>query len=161
MDGVLFVGSTFTISVGSGTGGTSWFGFNVLRFAGCEAIGASAKTNVASGAPSLGLTTIGDNSAVVAFVGDWNATDGASRTWRTINSITPSSGGGDEVTYFRDAIHYAAYAAYWSDVGPVGTVTTGLSAPAGQKYSIIAVEVRGSPEAGPRRRSFATLGGPR
>lgn len=119
------------------------FGGNALTFRNSGGVGASAKTNVASGAPSLNLTTTVNNSVIVVVNGDWSATDGASRTWRTVNSITPTSGNGLELTYFRDASWYTVYAAYYSDAGTAGSKTVGLSAPSGQKYSIIAVEIKG------------------
>lgn len=128
---------TFTISCGTDSG-TSWFGFNVLRFSGVSAVGASAKTNVASGAPSLVLTTTQTDSAIAVFNGDWQALDGTSRTWRT------GAGALTERTYFRDSSHYTTYAGYHANAGPAGGYTVGLSAPAGQKYSIIAVELKGS-----------------
>src|ERR1043166_3044012 len=59
------------------------YGGNVLTFRGSDGVGASSKTNVASGAPTLNLTTTQANSAIVVVNGDWTATDGASRTWRT------------------------------------------------------------------------------
>lgn len=123
--------------------GSGWWGFNVLVFRNSDGIGASAKTNIASGAPSLNLLTTQDASAIVEANGDWSAQDGVSRVWRTINSITPTSGNGLEQTYFRDAAHYAAYGAYWNNVGAIGTKTAGLSAPAAQKYSTVVLEVKG------------------
>jgi hypothetical protein len=93
---------------------------------------------LSSGAPSLSITTTQDNSAIVVANGDWNATDGASRTWRTAGSSAT------ENTYFRDSTRYTAYGAYHADAGTAGGKTVGLSAPGGQKYSIIAVEVKGT-----------------
>jgi hypothetical protein len=130
---------TFTLSV-TMSGGTGYWGFNALRFSATDGVGASTKTNVLSGAPSLALTTGTDNAAIVVANGDWNAADGASRTWRTINSITPTSGNGLEHTYARDASRATFYVARWNDAGTAGSKTTGLSAPAGPKYSLIAVE---------------------
>lgn len=124
-------------------GGGVWFGGNALTFSATDGIGASSKTN-SSGAPSLGITTTQDNSAIVVVVGDWNAADGSSRTWRTVNSITPTAGNGYELTYFRDSSHYALHIAYYPDAGTAGTKTVGLSAPGGQKYSIVALEVLGT-----------------
>jgi hypothetical protein len=134
---------TYTLSV-SMSGGTGYWGFNCLRFSGSDGVGASSKTNVASGAPSLALTTGTDNSTIVVANGDWNAADGASRTWRTVNGITPTSGNGLENTYARDSSRATFYVARWNDAGAAGSKTTGLSAPSGQKYSIIAVEVKGT-----------------
>jgi fibronectin-binding autotransporter adhesin len=134
---------SFTLSV-SMSGSSGWWGANCLRFSGGTGIGASSKTNIASGAPSLGLTTTADNSTIVCASSDWTAADGSSRTWRTVNGFTPAAGGTGEATYFRDGTHYAAYAAYWPDAGTAGSKTVGVSSPSGQKYSIIAVEVLGT-----------------
>lgn len=135
---------TYTLSLTNAGDNTLEWGFIGYRFSGSDGVGASSKTNVSGAAPSLSLTTLFANSAVVVINADWNAVDGTTRTWRTINSITPTLGNNLERTYFRDAAAYTTYSAYWNDVGATGAKTTGLSAPAGQKYSIIAVEVRGS-----------------
>lgn len=129
---------TFTLSMSRAAGdNTLIWGYSALRFSSVSAIGASSKTNVSSGAPSLGLTTTGANSVVVTVNGDWNAADGTSRTWRTVNVSAT------ETTYFRDASAYTVYVAYYTDSGSAGAKTTGLSAPSGQKYAIISVEVQG------------------
>lgn len=135
-------GTGWTLSVAR-TGSGRW-GFTALRFSGSAGVGTSAKTNVSSGAPSLNITTTQANSALLVIVSDWNAVDGASRTWRTVNGTTPTAGNGLERTYFRNSIAMTAYVAYYPDVGAAGLKTVGLSAPAGQKYSIIAVEVLGT-----------------
>lgn len=124
--------------------GSNFFGGAVLTFRGSGGIGAAEKTNVASGAPSLSITTLRADSALVVVSADWNAVDGASRTWRTVNSITPTSGNSLERTYFRDAAQYTAYGAYYNDAGTAAAKTVGLSAPTGQKYSIAAVEIIGN-----------------
>lgn len=124
-------------------GNAKGFGANFLTFRGSDGVGASNKTN-ASGAPSLSLTTTQANSAIVVVVGDWNASDGTTRTWRTVNSITPSAGNGFEVTYYSDGSLYGLYIAYYPDVGAAGSKTVGLTVPSGQKYSIAAVEIKGA-----------------
>jgi hypothetical protein len=137
--------STTTITVTfTHVGNTSlWFGGDAFVFRDSNGIGASNKTN-STGAPSMSLTTTQTNSAIVYVSGDWSAQDGTSRTWNTINSITPTAGNGLERLYFRDAAHYTAYIAYWSDVGGTGAKTLGLSAPGSQTYSIAAIEVKGN-----------------
>lgn len=127
----------------AGSNGNQVFGANVLEFSGSDGVGASNKAQT-TGGPSLGLTTLGDNSAIVVASSDYLAVDGTSRTWRTVNSVTPTSGNGLEVTYFRSAANYTVYGAYYSDAGAAGAKTVGLSAPTGQQYSIIAVEVKGT-----------------
>ena len=136
--------ATFNVSIAH-TGNTSlWFGANATVWRGSDGVGTPQKTNVASGAPSLAVTTGVDSSAIIAYNGDFVAVDGSSRTWRTINSITPTSGNGLELSYFFNASRYTVYGAYWDNVGVAGSKTTGLSAPSGQKYSIIAMEIKGS-----------------
>lgn len=133
---------TPTFTPGGGNG-NQVFGANVLEFSGCDGVGASNKAQT-TGGPSLGLTTTQDNSAIVVASADYLAVDGTTRTWRTVNSVTPTSGNGLEVTYFRNAANYTVYGAYYSDAGTAGAKTVGLSAPTGQQYSILAVEIKGA-----------------
>jgi hypothetical protein len=133
-------GQTFTMSITKGSGTASW-GYNVLQWSSNDGVGASSKTN-GSGGPSLGLTTTADNSAIAVAVGDWNATDGTTRTWRSVNGSAAT-----EQTYFRNSSAYTVYAGYHADAGATGAKTVGLSAPTGQTYSIVAVEIKGSASA--------------
>jgi len=137
---------TFTES-GSDPSSLFWGG-SVTVWRNSDGVGASSKTNVSGAAPSLSITTTQDESAIVTANGDWNAVDGTSRTWRTVNSVTPTSGNGYEKLYFRDAARYAAYAATYPDAGTAGAKTVGLSAPGGQKYSIAALEIKGTASSG-------------
>jgi hypothetical protein len=136
--------ANLTVSFTRTAGTAALFGGNVLCFRSSDGVGASEKGNASGAAPTLNITTTQDNSAIVCFVGDWNAVDGASRTWRTVNSITPTAGNGYELSYFRDAAEYTLYVAYYPDAGTAGAKTVGLSAPSGQKYSIVAIEVKGT-----------------
>lgn len=133
--------TSFTVDFTRGAS-ARFYGGNVLVWRGSDGVGASNKTNT-TGAPSLALTTSFANSAIVTVVGDWDADDGTTRTWRTVNSITPSSGAGTEPTYFRDAAHYTVYAAYYTNAGAAGSKTVGISSPSAMTYSIAAVEIRG------------------
>lgn len=129
---------TFTMSIArTGDTGQNW-GWICLRWSGSSGIGATSKGNVSGAAPSLALTTTGANSAVCAAFTDWNAL-ATSRTWLTINSSV-----GTEQMYVNVSGRYTAYANRWNDVGAASAKTTGLSAPAGQKWSGVAVEVLGS-----------------
>jgi hypothetical protein len=132
--------STFNVDITAAGGGQ--FGFAVVRHSGSNGFGNSAGTSNASGAPSLALTTTAAESAIVAINADWNAGAGA-RTWRTINSITPTLANTLEFVYAATG-NYTAYAARWNDAGTAGAKTTGLSAPTGQKYVIAAIEVLGT-----------------
>lgn len=136
---------TFNTSVTMSAGGNRFWGYNSLQFRGSDGIGA-AESAVPAGnaAPTLAITTTQDNSAIAVIVVDWNAVDGATRTWRAVNSITPTLGNNLERTYFRDAAAYTVYVAYYSDAGTAGAKTVGLSAPAGQHYATAAVEIKGT-----------------
>lgn len=127
---------TFTLSSTAAGSGAHW-GFTVYRFSGVDSIGASAKAN-ASGAPSLSLTTTADDSAVAVFAADWNSVDGSSRTWLT------GAGTLTEETYARVASAYTVFGGFHADAGAAGAKTVGLSAPTGQKYSMVAVELLGT-----------------
>jgi hypothetical protein len=147
------------------TGTANLFGANVLTFRGSDGVGAHVSTNGAAGGPSQVITTTQDNSAIAVITVDWNAVDGTTRTWRTVNGITPTAGNGLELSYFRDSINYAVYVAYYSDAGAAGAKTVGLSAPVGQKYTIAAIEIKGSTataaSAGTPQRSLPRSLGPK
>jgi hypothetical protein len=115
-----------------------WWGSEVKVWRSSDGVGASAKANVASGAPSLDLTTTQADSAICVYNNDWNAQDGTSRVWRT------NAGAFTESNYYRDASHHTAYSGSHANAGAIGTYATGLSAPTGQKYSIIALEIKGT-----------------
>lgn len=135
---------TFNLSIARAGTAQQW-GWIAMRWSGSDGVGASSKTNVSGGAPSLGLTTTGDNSAICVGNSDWNAIDGASRTWRTVNGAAAT-----EQAYFRSSTSYALYAGRHNDAGTAGAKTVGLSAPSGQKYSIVAVEVLGTSGGSPQ-----------
>lgn len=132
---------TITRTFAAGT-----FGGSVLHFSGSDGVGASAQAR-ATGAPTLDITTEEDNSAILVAVGDWNAVNGSSRTWRTVNSITPTSANGYELSYYYSGSTYTIYIAYYPDAGAAGTKTVGLSAPSSQQYAIAAVEIKGAASA--------------
>lgn len=132
---------TITATSNGTNGGEHGIACYVWRNSG--GLGNSAGNEASGTAPSLALTTLGDNSAIVLFNADWNATDGTTRTWRTINSVTPTAGNGAEKIYQRDAASWAVYSGYWSDAGAAGSKTTGLSAPTGQTGNTVVIEVKG------------------
>lgn len=136
-------GQTFTCSVTNSSSAIEW-NYDVLRFSGASGIGNSNKAQGSNATASVSLTTSGANSAVVAVNGDWNAVDGTTRTWATVNGITPTSGNSLERVYSRGSTTYGAYVAYWNDVGSAGTNTYSIAVPLGQQYSIATVEVLGT-----------------
>ena len=116
-----------------------YFGGNVVRFSGSDGVGASNKAQGGSGSPSVSLTTTQNNSAIVVICTDWNAVSGT-QTFTNNFSGTPAA-----MTDFPgDATHYGVAIAYFPDAGTAGSKTVGMSAPTGQKWTIIAVEVKGT-----------------
>lgn len=127
-----------TVSLTATGGGSLHFGFIVTVWRNHGGVGVVGKAN-ASGAPSLTLNCSA-NSAISVGNSDWNAVSGASRLWRSVNGtpILESSYGG---IVGSDYINYTGYSL---DAGPAGNKVVGLSAPTGQKYSIVAVEILGT-----------------
>lgn len=124
-------GMTVTLAQASGT--QTW-GLDLTVWRG-GAIGASAIAT-GSGAPSLSLTTTAASSAIVVFNADYNAST-AARTWRT------GAGAATELVYSNNAgVDATYYGAYHANAGTAGAKTVGLSAPAGQAYTLLAIEIK-------------------
>lgn len=125
---------TMSISVSS-TGTDPVYGFDVEQWRFHAYTGASAQAHT-TGAPSLALTTLNDTSAVQVAVSDWVPVDGTSRTWRT------GAGALTEKLY-NNGGRCAAYIGYHLNAGTAGSKTVGLTAPTGQTYDIVAMEIKG------------------
>ena len=134
-------GENLTVTIMNGSGG--FFGGNVIRFSGSAGVGASAKAQSSSGSPSVNITTTQANSAIVAICGDWNAVSGT----QTFTLDGSSTGWTALTDYPGDGAHYGVAIGYIGDAGAAGTKTIAMSAPTGQKWSIIVVEVKGSASA--------------
>lgn len=117
------------------TGG-ELFAANILHWRNTSGTGAAESSNAADGNAQISITTTVANSVVVVFAADFEAGDGASRTWLA------NAGAFTEKTYFRDADHYVVYGGYHANAGGATAYTVGLSAPTGLDYSIAAVEVK-------------------
>ena len=122
-----------TISVGASGG--QMFSFTATLVRNHGGTGNSVVANVTNGAPSVDLPC-SSNSLVICGNADWNAVDGTTRTWRTVND-TPMT----ETWYERDPLKYSVYIGRTADSGVAGTKTLGLSAPTGQTYSILGIEI--------------------
>ena len=132
--------SSETITVTFTSNASYRFGGNVIRFSGASGIGASSKANAYSGSPSVSITTTQANSAIVVIVGDWNARSGT-------QTFTSNGGAGNPTLltgYPGDNTYYGVAIAYYPDAGTAGAKTVGMSAPTGQQWAIIAVEVKGT-----------------
>jgi len=130
--------TTLTISVARGAAGKQFgFGVWVWRNATIGTSASNGPTGGTSGAPSQAITTTAANSALCLVSTDWNAADGTSRTWRDVN------GAHVEDSYERNSASYTIYAGHHVDAAGAGSKTVGLSAPAGQSYSIATIEILG------------------
>lgn len=100
-------------------------------------VGTSTKVTGGSGAPTLNITPTQANSAIMVSIGDWAAVAGAP-TWRTgagaFTSTTELAG---------DATTYSARGGYHADAGAIAAYAVGVTLPAGETYSIIALEIKG------------------
>jgi hypothetical protein len=131
---IVSTNASLTVSATVPSGKYSGFGLFLVRGG---VFGTSSKETNTSEAPDLTITTTKANSVLLYLQADWNAGDGTSRTWRTVNSIV-----GTERTYFRNSAAYTVYAGSWSDSGAIGAKSVGLSAPVGQQTSHVAVEIK-------------------
>lgn len=120
------------------TGNVVNFGGGVMVFRNTGGVGASSKANTSAPPylPDWNITTTKANSIVVVVTGDWSAVDGSTRTWRT------NAGSLTEQTYYFQSGVYTAYAGYHANAGAIGTKAVGLTAPSGQTWSGVAVEIK-------------------
>lgn len=138
--GATATGITVTLNRPSSTT-TLWWGMSATVYRNHGGVGVAFSGNngtATNSAPSVSATCAA-NSAVVCQVNDWNAADGTSRTWRTINGVAET-----ETVYFRDATHHTVYGAFRADTGPAGSITQGLTAPTGQRWVLAGVEILGT-----------------
>ncbi len=143
---------TITAARGSSADGSWYFGANAIRFSGSSGVG-NVVTGGGSGSPSMSIITTQANSAIVVIFTDWNATTGT-------QTFTSNGGAGSATLltgYPGDGVRYGAAIAYYADSGAAGAKTVGMSAPTGQKWRGIAIEVKGT--AGGTTYSHAATGG--
>ena len=130
---------TITAVKGTNAATGGYFGANVARFSGSSGVGA-IQTGSGSGSPSISITTTQANSAIVVIFADWNATTGT-------QTFTSNGGAGSPASltgYAGDGVHYGVAIAYYANAGTAGSKTVGMSAPTGQKWRGIAIEVKGT-----------------
>lgn len=122
------------------------WGFTVFVYRNHDGLGALASARGASGAsspavnsstPYVALTTTQANSAVVFASTDWNEASGSPTFRTTAGAVTSQT--------IYTATGSNMYMALHTDVGAVGSKTVGMTAPTGQKWTIVAVEVKGQP----------------
>lgn len=138
--GATATGITVSLARPSSSALTLWWGFSatLVRSHGGVGVTFGGNNGTGSGAPSV-AATCSDNSLVLCVVNDWNAIDGTTRTWRTINGAAET-----EALYFRDAAHHTVYGGYRLDTGSAGSVTQGLTTPSTMRWVMAGVEILGT-----------------
>ena len=133
------VGSTQNnVNVQFAAGAFGDWGAGVFTFRNSDGVGISNKSQASSGNPSLILTGVGTNSSIVMIDGDWNAIVGT-RTY-----VTSQAGSFSEKDDYAGGINYGVHGGYYPDAGATGSKTVGMSAPTGQTWSLLAIEVKGT-----------------
>lgn len=133
---------TFTFSITRTGSASFWWGFWVAKFSAVGGFGTPTATHITTtGAPSLAITTTKANSNLIVGNVDFVPVSGTSRTWRTINGITPTAANSQELCYQFVTSNMTQYGAYYPNVVTPGAYTAGMTAPTGQTYSIIAMEI--------------------
>jgi hypothetical protein len=152
---VTTAGTNVTVTLARPTGSNIQWGFTTSVIRGSSGIGVRFEGNngTASGAPGV-TQTVSANSLLTCQVNDWNAIDGASRTWRTVNG-SPIT----EASYYRSASTHTIYGGYVADSGAGGSVTMGLTAPATQRWVMSGFEFLGSSTSGANQALAGTVAG--
>jgi len=119
------------------SGGTFWFGMNVLRFPGC--VTGAAASNYGSADAHINITTTSHDSSVLVAIADYSATSGNIRTWEGPGELPVLNG--TEFTYFWNSLHYTVYLGLFQNVGAPGLKTYGLDAPVIGASGLAAIEI--------------------
>jgi hypothetical protein len=134
--------SSMTVTMAVGL--PSWHSFVVEQWTSAS-LAATPATVVTrgSGAPQTSLTTTAASSAVSWLNGDWAAISPAGRTYDATSNTAI-----EENVHDKSTTLYVGYYAY--QVGATAAPQTfGLTAPAGQTWTLIGVEVLDVPGGGP------------
>lgn len=137
------VGATatgITVSLASISAAADFWGFSATLMRAHGGVGQVFQNGITSGngAPSVAVSCSA-NSLVACVVNDWNAIDGATRTWRTINGAAEI-----ETVYSRTASRHTAYGGYRADTGAAGSITQGLTVPSTMRWSLSGIEILGT-----------------
>jgi hypothetical protein len=119
---------------------SNFFGVEVHVWRHSAGVGAvtSANNGTGSGAPSVTITTQRGNSGLSCGTADWNATTGTD-TWNNF------AGNPTNQSDFSDGSTYGVHTVTYDNAGSAGDKTVSMSAPATQRYGIIAIEILAAP----------------
>lgn len=129
--------SSVTLTLVETAGTTFWWGFFFLRFSGVSGFGGKNVTHITgTGLPTLSLTTTGSNSAIVVGNVDFVPASGTPAWLTNFGAFT------QECDQFVSS-NMGQYGGYHANSGSPTTANVGMTAPTGQTYSIIALELLG------------------
>lgn len=132
------VDSTRTIVVSfAATGTSAHFGGNVQVWRSASYASSSKLVSVSTGLPVVNFSVQNANSALVVCIGDWSAIAGAP-TWLTNAGAFTST-----AELNNDTGNYSVHGGYHADAGTATSKNVGLSAPTGETWSEIVLEVKG------------------
>jgi hypothetical protein len=131
--------TSMTVSTGT-VGAAQWHSTTVERWSGAALAGTPATngTKTGTGAPATTLTSTGTGSVVTWLNGDWAAVSPAGRTYNTTSATPTEDGIHDKSTGF----YVAEYA--WQAAASPGTQTFGLTAPTGETWTLLGIEILAS-----------------
>jgi hypothetical protein len=140
-------GSAITIS-GTSSGSTpSYISMVIERWTGAQIAPSPAYAYAnGTGAASASMTVTGSGSTISWVNGDWNAQSG---------SVT-YTGGATQDGYQYQSGAYTAYYAY--QTASAGAATIGMTAPTGQTYTIMGLEIQVSGQSNPTPGTLLTTG---
>lgn len=125
--------NNLTVTFSNSSSGASHFGGAVLTFRNSGGVGVSSQA-YGSGVPSLTLSGVSANSAIVLANSDWTAIT-------TSPSYLTNAGTFTQTSYYADGAYYGVDAGYYANAGSAGNYAIGLSSPS-QKYSLIGLEIK-------------------
>lgn len=126
--------------------------FDFFEFSNDGGFGNTSGSTNTTGAPTVNLTTTAADSLVIGCIGDWSAAAGAS-TWRTgFGSFTKST------DYDGSTVgDYSIHEGYHPDATTASTQAVGVTIPASEKYTIMALEIKAAASTGPAAKVVGKL----
>lgn len=141
LDTAVITGSPGAMTItGAGTASASRHSMIVERWGNAKLAASpavNAVVNDLSSAPAANITTAADNSALSWALSDALSNDPATRAYRL-------SGIEDGLWDGHIGSNGVFYSAFTQNVGPAGTYTIGMTAPGGQRWAMVGIEIQES-----------------
>lgn len=136
-------GVIVTLTYTDPTANNNQFGGMVVLFQTSAGVGTVSTATGTANSPTVSIIPRYFSSALIYFVFDWIPNTAGSRTWGTINGVTPTSANGYELTY-QSYSGYMIAGCYYPDLGFGSNGVTfnpimNHSSP--HDYTVIAVEI--------------------